>query len=130
MNAREAALEAALRLAGRDAGFEALTLGDWAALREAARRDMGVEEEEEEEDARFVARTFGPSRRGRGRGLASALLGGNQGQGRGWGKQEGALTRSVPYDDFVRALHSPGACVRVCLLKDINKLNQYTFTPT
>lgn len=118
MNAPHAALEAALRLAGRDAGFEALTLGDWAALREAARRDMAGDGEDEveverEADARFVARTFGAGRgRGRrGRGLAAVLgVGGGGGSGRRGEEEAASLTRSVPYDDFVRALQGPGAC--------------------
>lgn len=117
-NSSHAALEAALRLAGRDAGFEALTLADWAALREAARRDMGVETgeegEEAEADARFVARTFGVAKRGgRGRGLAAVLgLGGGGGEaGGGSRREEAPLMRSVPYDDFVRAVRSPGTFI-------------------
>lgn len=117
LNSPQAALEVALRLAGRDAGFEALTLADWAALREAARRDMGgskEEEEEEGEDARFVARTFGGGagrrRGGRGQGLLASF---RKMSGAGGGEAEVAsledVSASVPYDDFVRALQSSGA---------------------
>ncbi len=141
MNSAQASLEAALRLAGRDAGFEALTLADWAALRDAARRDSALasaagagagageeaagdeeEEEEEEEDARFVARTFGAAGgrqwrgRRRGRGLLSALgVGSSSSSSKDEKEKAGegpefyeALAASVPYDDFVRALESPG----------------------
>jgi hypothetical protein len=123
MNSQHSALEAALRLAGRDAGFEALTLADWAALRDAARRDLGDTggekdgEEEAEADARFVARTFGARQwhgRRRGRGLLSVLGGGGGGkagaEGRGEEQESLALSVSVPYDDFARALQSPGEC--------------------
>jgi hypothetical protein len=134
MNSAQAPLEAALRLAGRDAGFEALTLADWAALRDAARRDSGsgsgssAEAEDEQEDARFVARTFGAAGgrqwrgRRRGRSLLSAFgVGGSKDEREKETAKEGpepeALAASVPYDDFVRALESPGKCV-----SDLTKL--------
>ncbi len=133
MNSPSPHIEVALRLANRDTGFQSVTLGDWAALRAAAQRDAwmvagssvggggghGQTKEqaarEDEEDARFVAQTFGNAP---GAGSRRRKKGWWWGGGKGVDKKNAASPsaspfptspHSIPYDDFIAALHSP-AC--------------------